>query len=347
MNRSVRPALSLLAVAFTGYLAAGALLWTAPPRFPLLQITAVALYLPTTWLCIFWRPRNDHRPDHPIIGTLGERTVLPRTAAALALAAAALIPSVSWLAAGPAARNEHYAMWSLGAIGALMVVVVVRRRPWIAWSGIVLLGLAATAWIGPAAALAFGFVGAVLWVGVGQLLSWLVDRAALDTARLTDLQRSSSEWIAAQEGAGRLRRTQVQRALALAGPVLARVVETGGLLDEDERVRARIAEGALRDELRGGLLLDDRIRGELAAARERGATVSVLDESAMADLDADAQERVRADLARALAGARSERIFVRATAHDDVLVTVVGRSTGPDGEESVDLWSEVSRHPSP
>jgi Na+/melibiose symporter-like transporter len=42
---------------------------------------------------------------------------------------------------------------------------MVRRRPWIAWSGVVVLAAEAAFWIGPAAALALGVVGAVLWVG--------------------------------------------------------------------------------------------------------------------------------------------------------------------------------------
>jgi hypothetical protein len=64
--------------------------------------------------------------------------------------------------------------------------------------------------------------------GVAQLLTWLVDRAARDTAELTALQRAASEWLASR-GMRRERRTQVQRALALAGPVLTRTIEARGV----------------------------------------------------------------------------------------------------------------------
>ena len=337
----MRGVLSALGVAFTAYLAAGALLWTSSPAFPLLQITAVACYLVTTWVCIFWHARLAPTPD-PVARSIGERALLPRWAAVLALAVAVIVPSASWVAAGEDARLHNYATWSLGAVGALMSIVMVRRRPWVAWSGVVLATLAATAWIGLPAALARGAVGAILWVGLAQLISWLVDRAARDTQQLTELQRDASEWLASQEGMRRERRTQVQRALAVAGPILAHTIAVGGRFDDAERELARIAEGTLRDELRGAALLDDDVRQALSAARAGGAAVSVLDEGGLESLSPDERASLRADLARVIAGSSSQRLFIRASQHGEVAVTVVGRSAQEDGEDTVDLWQELS-----
>lgn len=343
MNLRVRATLSVLAVAFTTSLAVGALVWTAPPQYPALQLAAVAFYLVTTWVCVFWNaaalpPRRD-----PITGDLGQRSVLPAWAAVLALAAAVLVPNASWVAVGPASLRTDFGTWSIGAVGALLAIVMVRRRPWVAWAGVVVLAVEAAVWIGPADALALGAVGSLLWVGVAQLLTGLVDRAASDTAELTALQRAASEWLASQEGMRRERRTQIQRALALAGPVLTRTIETRGSLDDDERRAARIAEEALRDELRGAALLDEDVRAALAAARERGTTVSVLDEGGLEGLSAAERAAIRIRLARVLADADSERVYVRAAIHDEIAVTVVGRSPADDGEDDVDLWSEIPR----
>lgn len=344
MTVGIRSVLTALAVAFTTYLAVGALLWTTPPRHPWLLVAAVVLYLLTTWLCTFW---NVRRPAgevaHAVIGGLGRRSVLPVWAAALSVLVAAVIPSATWLAAGESARLEGFATWSLGAIGALMSIVMVRRRPWAAWTGIVLLAVSATAWIGLVDALAFGLVGAVLWVGVAQLLTWLVERAARDTAELTELERAASEWLASQEGTRRERRTHIQRALSVAGPVLVRTIESDGGLSEDERVQARIAEGTLRDDLRGPALLDDVVRERLADARRRGAAVTVLDEGGLDGVSEADLLRIRRELAVILGGATSERVYIRASTHEDVAVTVVGRSAGDDGDESVDLWHEIPR----
>ena len=342
--QGVRPVLSGLGVAFTAYLAVGALLWTSPLAYPVVQVIAVAFYLVTTWVCIFWNARIESTPDL-VRSRFGVRMLLPAWAVVLALAGAAIVPTASWVAAGPGAGENDSATWSLGAVGALMAIVMVRRRPWAAWAGVGLAAVAAMVWIGLPSALALGVVGAVLWVGVAQLLSWLVDRAARDTARLTELQRDASQWLASQEGMRRERRTQVQRALAVAGPVLAHTIAVGGHLDDTERQLARLAEGTLRDELRGAGLLDDDVRAALSAARGRGSVVSVLDEGGLDDLAPDDRAELRAELARLIEGARSQRLYIRASTHPDIAVTVVGRSASDDGEDTVDLWREFARPP--
>jgi len=341
----VRSVLNALAVAFTTYLAVGAMLWTRMPAIPVLHVAAIVLFLLTTWVCIFWKngPLTG-AAAHAITGDLGRPPLLPPWAAVIAVATAAVVPSVTWVAAGDEARLDSFATWSLGGVGALMTIVMVRGRPWAAWSGIVFLAVAATAWIGLPDALALGLVGAVLWVGVAQLMSWLVDRAARDTAQLADLQRAASEWLASQDGMRWERRTGVQRALAVAGPVLVRTVESGGALDDDERTEARIAEGSLRDDLRGPALLDEDVRGRIAAARRRGAAVTVLDEGGLDGLDEADLDRIRSELARILDEVRSARVYIRASTDERVAVTVVGRPAAGVGEDEVDLWQEIERH---
>ena len=111
--------------------------------------------------------------------------------------------------------------------------------------------------------------------------------------------------------------------------------------------QARLAEGTLRDELRGPRLLDESVRARLHEARRRGSIVTVLDEGGLDDASGDALDAIRADLARALEGAASDRIYIRTSPHESIAVTVVGRSLeggDPDADEVVDLWHEIS-HP--
>ncbi|WP_394279695.1 hypothetical protein [Microbacterium sp.] len=356
MNARVHTGLSLLAVIFTAYLVAGALFWTAPVERPLLFLGAVAIFLAVTWICIFWKAETpgvaastvaspSEESEHASAGR--QSSTLPLGVALLALAASGIIPSVTFLSVDAEVRSEPFVTWTLGGIGALMTIVMVRRRPLIAWIGVAALAVASTAWIGPVDALTLGVVGAVVWVVAAQLLRGLVDRAAVDTVELGDIQRRSSEWLASQEGRRRERRVRVQRAIDLAGPVLMRTIEMDGVLSDEERERARLAEGALRDELRGPRLLDETVRERLAEARRRGSIVTVLDEGGLESTDADALARIRADLAQALEGAASDRIYIRTSPHESIAVTVVGRSKeedGVDGEEIVDLWREIA-HP--
>lgn len=331
MRMSMRTALSALGVAFTAYLAIGGMVWTVWPDRPLVVVAALALYLATTWLCIFWAP-----------GT----TPLPSWLVVLAVVTAIVVPNASWYGAGDEARLQAYATWGLGGISALLAILVVRGRVLTAWFGVAIITVIGSFWIGIAGALSLGAVGAAVWVGIAQLVTGLMARAARDTAELTELQRSSSEWLASQAGRRRERRVTVQRAIALAGPVLTRVIETGGALDDDERRQARLAEGRLRDELRGRSLLDDDVRTQLEAVRRRGGEVTMLDEGGLDGIAEADIAAIRHELATTLENAESERVFIRTSPHEHVAVTVVGRSRSeddPDGEEVVDLWHEIPR----
>jgi hypothetical protein len=355
---SVRTVLISLGIAFTAYLAARGLLWTGGTvDQPSVLILAFLLYLVTTLLCLFVEP--ERRPEtadaeHPADAgdqpqlTAGPRgpVRLPRWVSALAIATSVIVPNAIMLAVGQESRSAPFATWYIGGIGALMVIVMVRRRTWVAWSGIALLAVSSMAWLGPLNALALGLVGSVMWVVVAQLLLASLDRAARDTARLAQLQRAASAWRASQTGRQRERRIQVQRALAVAGPILSRTIEQSGSLDARERIEARIAEGQLRDELRGPRLLDDIVRAELDAARRRGATVTVLDEGGLDGLDDDQLWSIRAELAAAVHDATSDRLYIRTSPDDRVAVTVVGRSAAGGAltdEDSVDLWREIPR----
>jgi hypothetical protein len=346
---SVRNVLIGLALAFTAYLAARGLWWTAPVPQPLVVIAALGLYLVTTWLCLFWEP-SPTRPaggEDPSVAAPRGPSTLPPLAAVLALSCALLVPSAIAVGVGEDSRTALFATWYLGGIGALMTIVMVRRRPWTAWIGIVALSVAAMVWMGPASAIALGMIGSIVWVASAQLLLLSMDRAARDTDRLAQLQRAASAWQASQVGRQRERRLQVQQALAVAGPVLARTVSTGGELTAPDRLEARLAEGRLRDEMRAPRLLDEAVRAELERARRRGGTVTVLDEGGLEGLDEESLADIRAQLAETLRSARSDRLYIRTSPHETVAVTVVGRSASADGlsdEDAVDLWREIP-HP--
>ncbi len=350
MTISVRNILTALGLAFTAYLAGRGLWWTAPPEQPIVIVATLAFYLITAWLCLFWEQRSQPSEPEAAALTTGSRGPrLPIPAGILALAAAVLVPSTIAVAVGDASLEAPFGTWYIGGIGALMTIVMVRRRPWFAWGGTAALVVSSTAWFGFFHALSLGLVGSLVWVTAAQLLLLSLDRAARDTTQLAQLQRAASAWQASQSGRERERRIQVKRALAIAGPILARTIMTGGSLDEFERGEARLAEGQLRDELRAPRLLDDSVRAALDAARRRGATVTVLDEGGLETVDDTDLVEIRTELARTIEGARSNRLYIRTSPDERVAVTVVGRTGASDvvsDEDSVDLWAEIP-HPGP
>jgi len=341
---SVRAVLSGIALAFTAYLAARGLLWTSPETVQRgwLIVAALLLYLPVAWL---WILLPGAGPQGASVAA-STRTLLPNWAAALALVASVAVPNMAFLAVTDAGRTQPFVTWVIGGIGALMTIVMIRHRPVVAWIGMAALAVSASAWLGPVSALSLGLVGSLVWVALAQFMSMALERTARDAIQLSELQQAASAWQAAQSGRQRERRLHVQRALAVAGPVLARVIETGGNLRPAEREAARLAEQSLRDELRGPRLLDHGVREQIDAARRRGSAVTLFDEGGLDGLDGRALDAIRTELADVLRGAASERLIIRTSPHDEVAVTVVGRSAG-DGaggdDDEVDLWREIRR----
>lgn len=328
MRRSVRSITTSLALGFALYFAARAIAWTVQPDAPLLIIGAIALYLAAT-----------------LTAVLAQQEVrMPLAAAILALVASAAVPSLVSLALQPSLRGAPFATWYIGATGLLAVVCIVRRRPAFGWVMLGVLITVASVFMGVGTAFTLGLVGSVTWVLVAQLLVLFWDRAVRDTERLAEVQRAVSAWHATQLVRQRERRVRAQRALAIAGPVLSRTVATRGQLTEDERLQARLAEGTLRDELRGGNLMNAAVRDAITAARRGGATVTVFDEGGLDGIGEVRIEEIRAELAGVLQRADSRRLIIRAGRDEMNAVTVVGRSAGSaTDDDAVDLWHEIRR----
>jgi len=333
---TVRRVMYALGIAFIAYFLVRRIIWAAQVPYPALQLLSVALWLAVAAVALFWQSgRDDERSPRS----------LPLPLTAVVLVACAAIPPLSFAAAADRVLDPP-ASGVYGAVGLVLTTLCVRRRALWAWIGIVVLAVEGIAVMGAPIALTRGLLGAALWVALAQLLLWFTDRAYRDTARLAALQQASSAWQAGQDARRFERRQRVQFALLVAGPVLARVIETGGALSDDERLRALLAEGTLRDELRGARLLDDEVRLAIRAVRERGGTLTILDENALDDLDADALARVRSELAATLRGTSADRIIVRTSDDPAVAVTVVGRTAARSGlseEDAVELWREIPR----
>jgi len=331
MRLTVRIVATVLALVFACYFAARGLWWTQLPARPPLVLLAVVIYL-GAFAAI-------------AVGGVAHEVRMPRPAAALALVASLAIPQLTNFGLDPVALRAPYATWYVGALGLIGVVCIVRRRPLAGWLVLIVLTISSMAWIGLVDALGLGLVGSAVWMVIAQLLVAFWRRAVRDTDRLASIQQAASAWQATQVARKRERRERVQYALAVAGPVLSRVIETRGDLSAQERRGAHLAEGRLRDEIRGGELLNERAREAIEAARARGASVTVFDDGGLEGLDEHEKIRIRERLADVLTDSASARLIIRAPKDERIAVTVVGRSAAGESsdEDSVELWHEIPR----
>ena len=331
MNRSVRSVATSLAVGFAVYFAARAVWWIVQPTVPLLMVAAIVLYLAVVVTAVL------------LESTAGAE--MPSWWGVVAVLAATAIPIMVSASLLPIHRTAPFATWYIGALGLLSVVCIVRRRPIAGWIVLGILFVLSAIYLGPLMALELGLVGSIMWTVIAQLLVIFWDRAVHDTEHLADIQQAVSAWHATQQVRQRERRIRVKYALGAAGPVLTRVVASRGHLTADERVEARLAEGRLRDELRGASLLNDAVREAIRDARLRGISVTVFDEGGLDELDEQRRAEIRDELADVITRAETARVIIRAARDDHTALTVVGRSGSgaSSDEDSVGLWHEIPR----
>lgn len=250
-----------------------------------------------------------------------------------------------------------YATWYVAAVGTLMTITSTRRRHLYAWIGIAALVVQTIVWGGPGLLLGIGVIGSAAWVAVSHILSRALLKASSDAARFARAEREATDWQAAQEAHLYERQFRLGQTGTTAVPMLQIIEQSGGDLTDDERRECLNLEGAIRDEIRGRLLLNDAVRTEVMAARRRGVSVNLLDEGGLDDLDDENRERVLVTLADAIRSTQASRVIARtAPADSDVAVTVVGltliddshardlgQSRDDDEDDSVDLWLEIPR----
>ncbi|MGH3691844.1 MAG: hypothetical protein ACRDT7_16965, partial [Microbacterium sp.] len=311
MNRTVRSVATSLAVGFALYFVARGIWWIEQPTAPLLMVLAIGIYLVVVNIAIL----GD-----------GSSVRMPLWSAVVSLLASAAVPALVTFSLEPLDRTAPFATWYIGGLGLLAVVCIVRRRFLVGWLTLAVLVVAASAYLGFAVALNLGLVGSIMWVAVARLLVMFWDRAVRDTERLAEIQQAVSAWHATQRVRQRERRLRTQFALAVAGPVLSRVVAARGALTDLERLDARLAEGRLRDELRGADLLNDAVRNAIETARRRGAVVTVFDEGGFDGIDEARRRQIRDELAAVLSRAQTARLIIRSARDPRVAVTVVGRA---------------------
>ncbi|MFP7759708.1 hypothetical protein [Marisediminicola sp. LYQ85] len=258
----------------------------------------------------------------------------------------------------PDGPGESYAAWHTAAIGTLMVITSTRMRQSFAWVGVGVLVAQSIAWQGVGELADLGIVGSVVWVGISHALAYSLAAAARDARQYALAEREAAEWRAAQEAHVFERQFRLGQTARMATPMLRQIVASGGNLTEEERQECLYLEGAIRDEIRGRTLLNDRVRAAVMASRRRGTTVTLLDEGGIDDLPDDERDRVLDRLAVAVEETRTDRIVVRTVpVGSDIAVTVVGLSSGNDGIHSllghepdddddgdeIDLWLEIPR----
>ncbi|HEY9498952.1 MAG TPA: hypothetical protein VIQ78_08015 [Terrimesophilobacter sp.] len=251
--------------------------------------------------------------------------------------------------------GSDYSTWYPAAIGTLMVITSTRNRHLFAWLGVGALAIQTAAWAGVPALATLGVVGSIMWVAVSHVLFRSLAKISRDAEHYAVAEREAAEWQAAQEAHLFERQFRLRQTNRMALPMLRQIIASGGDLNDAQRQECLYLEGAIRDEIRGRKLLNNRVREQVMRARRRGASVTLLDEGGIDELSEVDLERVLNSLADALKGSQTDRLIARTVPEgSDIAVTVVGLNSVDDGnasalghadedEDQVGLWLEIPR----
>lgn len=287
---------------------------------------------------------------------------LPIWATCFSLATAIVMPIV----ASPVSEIHSglaQTTWWIAAVGTLMVILVVRGRGPFAWVGVGFLTVHGIAWAGLESLGSLGVLGSVSWVAIATGFAAAMNRATRVTRDFVRAEQETADWQAAQDAHVFERQFRLSQTTRMALPMLQRIIDTGGDLDDAERAECLHLEQAIRDEIRGRSLLSEDVREEVMRLRRRGATVQLHDDGGLDDLEIDDLRRVHARIADALRQAReADNVIVRTVSEgSESAVTVVGLrldlaasesaalgagADDDDGDEddSVVVWLEIPRH---
>lgn len=331
-----------LAAVFSGYHVLLALYSLSIARDTVPYIVAMALYAAATVVSL-WPDKRFRMPLWMALGNVAVCIAIPL------LVAPQLDVNGS--------VGSDYSTWYPAAIGTLMVITSIRKRHLLAWLGVVALAIHTAFWAGPEGLVILGVVGSVMWVAVSHVISHSLTRIAEDAAQYAVAERAAATWQAAQDAHVDERQARLAQTSRMALPILRQVVARHGDLTEAERRECIYLEAAIRDEIRGRSLLNDRVRTQVMKARRRGSIVSLLDEGGLDELPSEDVDRVLDILADAIETSRADRVIARTSPEgSDIAVTVVAlnsrdggdageldRTEGDQDDDQVEVWLEIPR----
>ncbi|HEU5222586.1 MAG TPA: hypothetical protein VFU07_02765 [Candidatus Lumbricidophila sp.] len=320
----------VLAVIFSAYHVVLGVYAIGIPATPVPALIGMGLYAMATFVALFVGPLN-RMP-----------TWLAHLLLGLVLLIIVIVPVGIDLS-----KPTGYATWYVAAVGTLLAIMMARRARIHAWIGVAALIAHTVVWAGPGALGGFGVIGSAVWVGIAQVLIDAIANTTAEARRYIAAEQEAEAWRAAQdanvfEGLERLRITR-----AIAAPMLRSIVDADGALAAAERAEARLLEASVRDEIRGRMLLDDRVRAAVRAIRGNGGKVLLLDEGGLDQVGPERRQQIISGVADALEATQADEVIVRtATPDSAVAVTVVGLVHSPessDDDGEVETWLAIPR----
>jgi hypothetical protein len=261
-----------------------------------------------------------------IVSVLYSRQLkMPVMLALVNLAMAVVVPQLINQSLDLSARGSH-ATWYVTGIATLMAINAVRQHKVIAWLGSALLTAQVLLWGGFEFMFNSGLAGALALVAAAHAISIGLERSSREAANYLEIAKATEVSSAADSAIRSERSERLTKTLRGALPMLQKIAS--GQISDSDRHQARLLEAELRDEIRGRLLLNPKLKASVRQARERGVEVVLLDEGGLDQLSEPNRESIRSRLADELDLIKQGRVTIRSPHRDKARATFVASRAG-------------------
>lgn len=250
---------------------------------------------------------------------------MPVALAVAVTATALIIPLLVSLKLEPSALGTP-ATWYVTAVATILAIAAVRQQRLWAWLGVAILTVELFSWGGVEALFVSGLGGAIGLVAASHAIS--VGLESSDKRRVEFLEKAKATQAASAADSA-IRQERSQRLAATLDGVLPMLekIASGNFSSNDQR-EATILEAELRDEIRGRMLINPKLKTAVRQARSRGVEVVVLDEGGLAGISEQERELLRDRLANELDQINSGRVTIRSPQLTGVRATFVASRKG-------------------
>ena len=250
---------------------------------------------------------------------------MPTALAILVTATSLVIPILVSVSLEPSSLGTP-ATWYVTAVATILSITAVRQQRAWAWIGISILTLELLSWGGIDALFVSGLAGAIGLVGAAHAISVGLERSAKQTSEYLEKAKATQAATAADSAIRQERSERITATLESAVPMLW-TIASGNFSAEDRR-EASVLEAELRDEIRGRMLINSKLKASVRSARSRGVEVVVLDEGGLVGISENERDLLRNRLANELDDINSGRVTIRSPQLAGVRATFVASRAG-------------------
>ena len=218
------------------------------------------------------------------------------------------------------------ATWYVTAGSTILTIVAVRQQKLWAWIGVTLLTFELLSWGGLESLFVSGLAGAYGLVAAAHAISVGLERSARETEDHLAKAKATQSASAIESTIRKERSERITKTLQGALPMLE-LIASGNFSAADRR-EATVLESELRDEIRGRMLINSKLKASVRSARSRGVEVVVLDEGGLVAISEKERDSLRDRLSNELDQISSGRVTIRSPKQTGVRATFVASRKG-------------------